>query len=112
MQQVRDIPQVSNEALILAKIPHPTASLGVLERFAMTFNGYEHAGSLENAYELAKRRAPANLSELRTCLFTLFRANRFSDCLQDPEVEGYVRDLVGRIRKAIEQGSASPADLL
>ena len=52
--------------------------------FAASFNGYEHWGSFEKCFEVGKLDLTRDLreltlTELRTCLFCLYRAIRHDD---------------------------------
>lgn len=47
--------------------------------FAMTFNGYEHYGSLEASVSAAREKKRESIDDLRNELFIAARASRHSD---------------------------------
>ena len=65
---------ISNEQLLLERIPDPEAELWGWERFAHTINGYEVMGGFEPCADLANSGGVATLTELRCALF--FEARR------------------------------------
>lgn len=97
---------VDNASLALKDIPMPNDSMEAIAEFALTFRGYEVWGSLEKCAEVASNPRPNTLTECRTRLFFLQRAQRFqigSEVL-DADEESHWRGLVDKIRKLIESG--------
>ena len=66
---------ITNDDLQLEMLPDIGDRNSVFE-FAMSFNGYEQYGSLEDCAAAAKARPRRNLSELRNELFFEARASR------------------------------------
>lgn len=64
--------------LKLADLPAEDDRQAVFE-FAMTFNGYEHYGSLEASAAAAKEKTRDSVTDLRNELFVSARASRHSD---------------------------------
>jgi hypothetical protein len=105
-QPPRDLP---SEALTLADVPSPDAPLRQIFRFALTWDGYERAGSSDACARVANARRNGTLDDLRTCLF--FEQRRFRHFGTAPEGEdlAYVRGLVRQIRDRLaERGGRSP----
>jgi hypothetical protein len=108
--------EIANKDLKAGDVPDPGADWGVVGRFALSFNGYEHWGSFERCADVASRgreafetghALPDSLTELRTCLF--FEQRRWRHYGYDPDERamGYIRALVGGIRERIrtEEGA-------
>jgi len=96
--------QISNRQLTPEKLPGPDAPWTALERFALTFDGYEHWGS-DRCAEIANSRRHSTLTELRTCLF--FEQRRWRNQGEEPNTEAmrYVRDVMEQIRARVTQAS-------
>jgi len=108
--------EIANKDLKTGDIPHPGADWGVVGRFALSFNGYEHWGSFERCAAVAYRgreafetghALPVTLTELRTCLF--FEQRRWRHYGYDPDERAmaYIRALVEGIRERVrtEEGA-------
>ena len=108
---------IPTDSLRSPDVPMREAEWPVIARFALTFNGYEWAGSLEGCAELANstRRAydhspehrlpELTLDQLRTCLF--FEQRSAHHCDDDPKGEclEYVRALLDGIREGLTLGT-------
>lgn len=66
---------ISDEALSLDSFPSVDDKEAVFA-FAMTFNGYEHFGSLEAASKNARMRSRTTLADVRNELFMAARGSR------------------------------------
>ena len=96
--------------LRISDVPSVEATWPSIEEFALTFRGYEWAGSFEECAELAnstrkiydhspERRLPKlTLDELRACLHFEQRRSHHSDC--EPDME-YVKALLDAIRRGV-----------
>jgi hypothetical protein len=85
----------------------------VIEQFALTFKGYDWAGSFEKCADLAnstrstydgspERRLPRlTLDELRACLYFEQRRSHHSDYIPEGEDLLYVRALLEGIRERL-----------
>ena len=93
---------ISNEELVLERIPDPEAELWGWERFAHTINGYEVMGGFEPCADLANRGTPTTLTELRCCLFFEARRERHSGGMSTNEE--WIRELLRAIREKVEAG--------
>jgi hypothetical protein len=98
---------IENIELTESDLPPPRATWRRIQKFAITFNGYEYHGeflSLANVANEATsiyrkyKRLPAGLSDLRACLF--FESRRWHHLGGNPHVPAmiYVRALVEKIR--------------
>lgn len=103
MSEPRYIP---NTQLQATKMPPPGSTWDVIQRFALTFDGYKYCGSTDRCGDLANRRrnrlgGTENLSELRSCLF--FEQRRHHHCGYDPGEEdmGYIYSLLEEIRARV-----------
>ncbi len=72
--------------LALSALPDRTDRQAVFA-FAMTFNGYEHFGSSEAAFAVARERRRSSLIDVRNELFLAARASRHGD--NDDYLERY-----------------------
>ena len=93
---------ITNEQLLLARIPDPEAELRGWERFAHTINGYEVMGGFKACADLANRGIPITLTELRCCLFFEARRERHSGGMST--TEEWIRELLRAIRQMVEAG--------
>jgi hypothetical protein len=103
----------SSSSLRGSDVPSQKARWGAIEQFALTFSGYDWAGSFEKCSELAnstrktyeslpERRLPkSTLDELRCCLFFEERISHHAG--YDPSAADmvYVRVLVDDIRDGV-----------
>ncbi len=106
--------QIANSDLTEKDIPPPNAQYrGVMDRFALSFDGYGYCGSFEKCAEIAnssvrtwgeKKILPDSLTDLRTCLF--FQQRRWRHFAQDPDSEtmAYIHALVEAIRSKVQNG--------
>lgn len=73
--------QISNEELKIADLPSLNNAREIFS-FGMTFNGYEHYGSLEASADAFRRfqcsgdKQSSDLTEIRNALFFCCRASR------------------------------------
>ena len=96
------MPLISNQNLRLRSIPSANADVEALERFALTFNGYEYCGSLESCADIATARKHDTLSDLRTCLsFEQRRRHHFGEPPDDATLV-YWRELIEKIRSKVQ----------
>ncbi len=95
---------IPTSELTLSTIPGPGAPWPDVGEFALSFNGYEHCGEQERCAEIANRRAPTDLAELRTCLF--FEQRRYRHFGYEPTGDAriYILSLLERIRAAVING--------
>ena len=93
---------ISNEQLLLERIPDPEAELWGWERFAHTINGYEVMAGFEPCADLSNRGTPTPLTELRCCLFFEARRERQSGGMSTNEE--WIRELLRAIRQKVEDG--------
>lgn len=93
--------QISNAQLKVAKMPPVDAEWADIDRFALTFDGYAYAGSIERCGEIANSRRHATLSDIRTCLFFEQRRWRHQGDLPDEEAMAYIRDLLIQVRERV-----------
>jgi hypothetical protein len=102
--------EIANANLGEHDLPPPNAGWSVLNRFALTFNGYSHWGSFEKCAEIGnssfehykeKGLLPQTLTELRTCLF--FEQRRWRHFGDDPDTHtmAYLHALVEAIRARV-----------
>lgn len=99
---------IPNERLRPRDIPADGARVHEIERFALTYNGYEHAGSIQACADLtsgvrqrylAHGELPDDLGDLRACLFFEQRTWRWMHELpDDPETRRFVDALLAGIR--------------
>lgn len=87
-------------------IPPPDASWDDIWRLAVTFNGYQHWGSVEKCAEVANQEREATLIDLRTCLFFEFQRWRHYGDELDEEAGPYIRGLVAKIRERVSAADA------
>jgi hypothetical protein len=92
--------QISNEDLELKHIPGARASWEQIERFALTFNGYDELG-MDACAQLASEGNLRTLTELRAVLF--FEQRRWRNFGDAPDAAAIkkIRDLLARIRQAV-----------
>jgi hypothetical protein len=98
---------VPHHALTARDVPDPRAEFDDVVAFAYTYDGYarfgmERCGELANAAVarfVADRTLPAQLDELRACLF--FEARRWIVLAREPDARA--RLYVGALLNAIEE---------
>lgn len=97
-----NMPLISNQRLRLRSIPSAKADVGALERFALTFNGFEHCGSFDSCAEVANARKHDTLSDLSTCLcFEQRRWHHFGESPDDAALANW-RELIEKIRLKVQ----------
>ncbi len=106
--------EIANSNLTGKDIPPPNAEYcGVIDRFALSFDGYSYWGSFEKCAEIGnasaenwkeKKVLPNSLTELRTCLFFEQRRWRHFDKHPDSETIDYIHVLVDAIRSKVQSG--------
>ena len=91
---------ILNKDLCLGQIPIPKSGYKEIERFALTFNGYE----VPNCADIANSRSAKSLTELRAALF--FEQRRYRHFGHPPEGDDleYVRSLVQEITVRVGEG--------
>ena len=92
---------ISNEDLRVDHLPAPDARAAEVWRFADTFNGFKHWGSIDRCAEIANAQRDGDLTELRTCLFFECRRWHYFGELPDRHASPFIRDLVERIRMMV-----------
>ena len=95
---MRSLELILNKDLQLSQIPAPESDYSEIEKFALTFNGYE----VPNCADIANTRSAKSLTELRAALF--FEQRRYRHFGSKPTGEDlhYIRTLVKRIRDRVE----------
>ena len=101
MEALAQIPSIK---LRLTDIPSSGAAVEEIERFALTFDGYEHWGSFDQCALIANEQRHDTLTNLRTCLFFEQRRWRHFGEAPDAEAEAYWRTLVDKIRARVQAG--------
>lgn len=108
---------ISTKSLQSSDIPGREETWPAIEQFALTFKGYDWAGSFEKCADLANstrstydsspdRRLPRlTLDELRACLYFEQRRCRHSDYFPEGEDMLYVRALLEGIRERLTTGT-------
>ena len=91
---------ISNKGLNLSQIPSPESDYEIIEKFALTFNGYE----ILNCADIANSRSAQTLTEYRASLF--FEQRRFRHFGYYPTGEDlkYIRSLVLAIQVKVNKG--------
>ena len=95
---------VANYELTPVDIPSFKETWARIKAFALTFDGFKYWGSVDKCAEVARRRRPGSLTELRTCLF--YEARRWQIRRKSPDAASmkYVRALVYAIREKVNKG--------
>ncbi len=99
--------QIANRDLLIDKIPSSTSPWSVIQRFALTFDGYAVFNTEERQTacgDLANSRQANSLTELRASLF--FEQRRWRHFGESPEGLDliYIQSLLWRIRQCVRQG--------
>jgi hypothetical protein len=108
--------KIPNSLLHKADIPSRRAPWIKIIPFALTFNGYEHCGSVQKCRDIARQGVALHkenhdlnqsLSDLRTCLF--FEARRWKHLEKKPTPSGlrYIRALLEEIRIRVQANELS-----
>ena len=103
--------KIPNSQLIEGDLPSSRAAWKNILPFALSFNGYEHCGSVQKCRDVARQGVALHkanldltqsLTDLRTCLF--FEARRWKHLEKAPSKSGmeYVRALVEAIRMRVQ----------
>jgi len=105
------IRQISNRGLSLGSIPDQTADWGDIERFAYTFDGYDHRKDVSDCGEISRRvqgqykrgGAPmATVTDLRIALFFEARSAHHTGEQPGKARMKYIRAIVESIRNSVE----------
>jgi hypothetical protein len=96
---------ISNSDLRPSDVPPPNAEWEAISRFALTFNGYEQAGSFAAAGRIANEHQCSTLNDLRICLFFEQRRWHHFGGTPDGKALEYIRTLVERIRQRVDEGN-------
>ena len=104
--------EIPSEKLTLEIIPQPDADRCEIDRFALTLNGYEAAGSFAACAEIAQVKRKKTLTELRITLFFNQRARRHVDLddLDSDIILAEDRELIRQIREKVAAGGARESD--
>jgi hypothetical protein len=96
------VKEIPHDELRSELIPDPDGPWWDIVPFAHTFKAYKALGSVEAVGDLANRRDPEGLEELRSCLF--FEARRWRHFGADPDGDEleYIRSFVRRIKELVE----------
>lgn len=106
---------ILNEELSFEHVPDAGSDWDAIQRFALTFDGYEHWGSFEKCGEIANESAwryreegviPTTLEHLRTALFFEQRRWRHFGYAPGEESMAYIRALVGGIQEIVGRREA------
>jgi hypothetical protein len=108
--------KIPNSQLHMEDIPSRRASWIKIVPFALSFNGYEHCGSVQKCRDVAKKGVTRHkenqdlnqsLTDLRTCLF--FEARRWKHLEKKPTASGlrYIRALLEAIRVRVQANKLS-----
>lgn len=91
---------IPNKELHLSQIPLPESDYTAIEKFALSFNGYEHP----DCADIANSRSAQTLTEYRASLF--FEQRRYRHFGSHPTGEDleYIRSLVEAIRIEVQNG--------
>ncbi len=92
---------ISNKRLRAEKMPLPAADWSEIQRFALTFDGYEHWGSFDQCAEIANAQRHDTLTDLRTCLFFEQRRWRHFGFAPDEGSMIYIHELLEQIRARV-----------
>jgi hypothetical protein len=99
--------EISNEDLREEHLPTPYAEWEIIEKFALTFNGYHHFDECDKLGNKAKDEfyqtgaLPLTLSEVRACLFYEQRRYHHVGGVPDDKSLAYIHGLVEAIRKIV-----------
>jgi hypothetical protein len=99
--------RVSNEALRVSDVPPDDATWQVLQRFALTFDGYRHWGSFERCEQVASHPDFGDLTSLRTTLFFEQRRWRHYDEHPDGDDLAAIRRVVAGIRTILREAESA-----
>lgn len=105
--------EIANSGLTEKDIPPSGAKYwGMIDRFALSFDGYKYWGTFEKCADVANKCAhawhesktlPASLTELRTCLFFQQRLWKHLEDHPDEKAMIYIRALVEAIRSKVQK---------
>ncbi len=94
--------RIPNSYLTLSDIPSPGADINSIGLFALTFDGQEHWGSVEECARVADPQRQSTLTDLRTWLYFERRRWRQLGEAPDEKSEDYWRSLVEEIRARVQ----------
>ncbi len=102
---LHSLKEISNEVLTLEDVPQDDAAPKEINLFALSFDGYKYWGSFakcaEVAYSVWYKDLP-NLTELRTALFFIQRANHHTADIDEPDYT-MMRIYINKIRRLLEE---------
>jgi hypothetical protein len=98
---------IKNEQLAIPDIPGPRANWETVEKFALTFDGYETLGSFEAVADVANAHKDDTSTDLRTCLFFEQRRWRHFGYKPDRAAMKYIRGVIEQIRAKVVAGQRS-----
>jgi hypothetical protein len=106
-----EIRSISNADLSEADIPGEEADWEIwsgIPSFAASFNGFDHWGSREKCFEVARRAFEGNrrdltLTELRTALFWLWRALKHDDMYATADDVARAQAILAEIRDRVKR---------
>ena len=91
---------IPNGELNLSQIPSPESDYDIIEKFALTFNGYE----IPNCADIANSRSAQTLTEYRASLFFEQRRYRHFGYAPTGEDLEYIKSLVQAIQSKVKDG--------
>lgn len=107
---MRDRKEIANKDLTEQDFPNQDADWDSITPFALSFNGYHHAGSSVKCIRIANKYSdnykkdstlPSTLTELRTCLFAEQRRVHWTTVVDMETHLNYMRTLIEAIRKKV-----------
>ncbi|WP_240421811.1 hypothetical protein [Paenibacillus periandrae] len=111
LEYIQPIIQISNDNITLADIPKPNASWERINRFALSFNGYQEFGSFDavvkiddivnDKYKETGDFSLCSITELRTSLFLIQRGCTHRGDQPEGEHLSFVQELIEEIRTKV-----------
>ncbi len=104
---------VHDNDLTADMVPSANSEWSIIERFALTFDGYRQWDRSDQCAEIANcacatyrdaGKLPDSLAELRTCLFFEQRRFRHFGHAPDEQTMGYIRALLEAVRAKVASG--------
>lgn len=102
-------PEIPTSALTVAMIPADDAPWQRIATFALSFDGYEYAGSFERCADIADGPMPSDVNDLRAALFFEQRRWRHFGEEPDPCALAHIRAILARLREQLAAGRDAPA---
>ncbi len=98
---------IENARLAIDDVPDAAADWDAIQRFALTYNGYQANGSFEACAVIANEQRHTSLDDLRTCLF--FEQRRWHHFGDEPDAGSmtYIRSLIEKIQVIIQVGDGN-----